>query len=394
MATKESIEQAKKALGINVNNKAILCLDGGGMRGILTIQLLKQIESIANIPCYELFDMVSGTSTGGIMAGLIASGKTAIQIETLYVQLVTKVFQKRGIFAGRFIDSPAYDKVNYRSNLEAIIGDITLAQVCKQNNIDMMITSKDVTGNEETFFTCFNNSPTVQSGTYKDSLLRYVMEATMSAPTYFRPFERFIDGGTTAYNNPSMAAVMEAVCYGGKGKYTADKLTVFSLGTGITVKSVTADTAANPQGLAAYFWLNYVMDESSQDASVTQIDFFRSGLMTGIDYRRFQISFDTQALRKIPNKDLSLTHEVQADSLHDLTDIELQGIAMDDVTKFDLVKLIGQSMTEYIMQSNKFQKDLIDPKSQRDELVTAFGDVKAILQNMTNPAWENSVPTK
>ncbi|HXB10499.1 MAG TPA: patatin-like phospholipase family protein, partial [Bacteroidia bacterium] len=69
--------QAFKALNIKENSKLILCLDGGGIRGILTVQLLKQIEQLAGIPCYQLFDMVAGTSTGGILAGLIASGKTA-----------------------------------------------------------------------------------------------------------------------------------------------------------------------------------------------------------------------------------------------------------------------------------------------------------------------------
>lgn len=46
-------------LNIASDRRVILCLDGGGMRGILTIQLLKKFEEIAGIPCYELFDMVA-----------------------------------------------------------------------------------------------------------------------------------------------------------------------------------------------------------------------------------------------------------------------------------------------------------------------------------------------
>ena len=52
----------------------VLCLDGGGIRGLILIQLLKQIEKAAGKPIKECFDWISGTSTGGILALAIASG--------------------------------------------------------------------------------------------------------------------------------------------------------------------------------------------------------------------------------------------------------------------------------------------------------------------------------
>ena len=72
---KMSTERLKafQNLNIKVGNRTILCLDGGGMRGILTIQLLKKLEEVSTLPCYKLFDMVAGTSTGGIIAGLITT---------------------------------------------------------------------------------------------------------------------------------------------------------------------------------------------------------------------------------------------------------------------------------------------------------------------------------
>ncbi len=70
-------KKAFENLKIPVESRAILCLDGGGIRGILTIQLLKKLEEVAGIPCYELFDMVAGTSTGGIIASLITTGHAA-----------------------------------------------------------------------------------------------------------------------------------------------------------------------------------------------------------------------------------------------------------------------------------------------------------------------------
>lgn len=89
------MESALKNLGIPLDNKVILSIDGGGMRGILTIQLLKKLEAIAGSPCYEWCDMVAGTSTGAIIASLMLKKKNAKQIEELYMELVSKVFTKR-----------------------------------------------------------------------------------------------------------------------------------------------------------------------------------------------------------------------------------------------------------------------------------------------------------
>ena len=384
----EKRNAALQKLNIPPDNKLMLCLDGGGIRGILTLQLLKKIEAIAGIPCYELFDMVAGTSTGGIIAGLMASSKTAAEIEDLYIKLVTKVFIKRNWRANRFLNPPLYDKKTYRGVLKTILGDKTLAAVCNTSNLDLMITSKDMTAGEETFFTSFKKDNT-QNGIYKDVLLRSVMEATMSAPTYFMPLERFLDGGTTTYNNPSLAAIMEAVTYDGKGKYSSDKLTVFSFGTGTTVKFVKPEETADPKGVDAYFWLTYVMDEASQDASDMQMDIIRSGLLPKLDFRRFQLSLDTTAIRQLPNRNISHIHEVEADWLWNLTNEDLKGIDLDDVTKFPLMKAIGEAMVEYICPAtagNWFKQDLVNAK-KRDALVTAFGDTARIQKQMSDAKW-------
>lgn len=384
-------KQAYENLKIPFDNRIILCLDGGGMRGILTLQLLKKIEEIAGIPCCQFCDEVAGTSTGAIIAGLLAFGKAAVEIEALYVQFVTKVFLKRNLLSDRFLNPPKYDKKNYRDALKEVVGNITMQQACEKTGLDIFITAKDVTDNEETFFTCFENNGQI-IGTYKDALLRTVMEATMSAPTYFHSLERFIDGGTTTYNNPSLAALLEAVRYSGKGKYETEKITLFSLGTGIIVHSVSPPDVFNPPGLDTYFWLNYVMDASSQDASAMQVDTLRSGLFCG-DYRRFQISLDTRAIQLLPDKNIADLHESNANWLRDVTDEELKKITMDDVTKFGLMKVIGEAMCDYIMQENKFTKDLNNTKTRRDELVTAYNNIARIYAEVTDPSWIDEMPS-
>lgn len=387
--------QAFKALNISPDHRVILCLDGGGMRGILTIQLLKKLEAIAGIPCYELFDMVAGTSTGGIIAGLITTGHNAIQIETMYEDLVTQVFDKR-LLGNRFVNPPAFSKEKYRSLLKDIIKDATLAQACAGRDIDLMITSRDMSAAEETFFSCFKQPDGTYYGTYKDVLLRSVMEATMSAPTYFYPLERFVDGGTTTYNNPSLAAYMEAVSFSRpqgsaiRPDYALDAITLFSFGTGISRDFIKPADVMNPHGIDIAFWLNWLMTANGQDASAMQVDVLRSPMISQvINFRRFQISLDPKTIQRLPNTDTLDKHKYGSEWLHDLTEEVLGNIDMADVTKFDLMKTIGEQMAAYIVaQGNNFTDDLAT--NGRDLLVTTFGDIVRIQKQLSAATWLDS----
>jgi hypothetical protein len=131
------------------------------------------------------------------------------------------------------------------------------------------------------------------------------------------------------------------------------------------------------------------MRESSQDASDMQNDLIRGGIIPTLDYRRFQLSLDVTAIRKLPNRSLSEVDPVAADWLYDMDDRELKGIALDDVGKFGLMKVIGEAMVEYIMQhpeKGQFKHDLVNERGN-DLLVTKFGDVARIRSQMSDPAW-------
>jgi hypothetical protein len=380
-------ERAFDRLAIPPGNRVVLSLDGGGIRGIMTLQLLKKIEEIAGVPCHNLFDMVAGTSTGGIIAGLIANGMTALEVETLYVRLVKQVFAQRNIFSHRYTNPPKYTKKNFRDILRNNLGDTTIADACAQTSTDILITGKDVAAGEETYFTCFQDNG-IYEGTYKRILLRAAIEATMSAPTYFTPLERFVDGGTTTYGNPVLAAIMEAVRFGPKDKYSIDKMTVFSLGTGCRAQFIPPNQIIEPNGLDAYFWLQWLMTEASDDASDMQNFLLRSGVFKALDFRRFQISLDHEAISKLPNVQLHDLDDIRADWLHDLTDEELANIPLDKVSHFPLMHAIGKAMVDFIAieQHPPFSADLIDEK-RRDKLVSRRGDVNRIKVQMSNPEW-------
>src|SRR5437867_11871387 len=74
----------------------ILALDGGGAKGFYTLGVLKEIEGMLKCPLYKRFDLVFGTSTGAIIASLIALGRETEEIHELYKEHVPKVMKVEG----------------------------------------------------------------------------------------------------------------------------------------------------------------------------------------------------------------------------------------------------------------------------------------------------------
>jgi hypothetical protein len=224
-------------------------------------------------------------------------------------------------------------------------------------------------------------------------MLRAAMEATMSAPTYFNPLERFVDGGTTTHNNPSLAAVTEAVQYGPRDAYSMDRLAIYSFGTGCHTQILTQDDMRNPKGPDVAFWLNWLMTETGNDSSDMQSYLFRADrIFKGLRYRRFQISLDEQAVGRLPDLPLDHVDGTAAASLHGITGEELASIEMDNVHDFPLMKAIGQGMAQYVCDeaarrgAGPFSFDLID-EDGKELLVTRTGNVPAIAAQFANPEW-------
>lgn len=343
------------------------------------------------MPAYSLFDIVAGTSTGAIIASLLATGHTAEQAEQRYDSMVEDVFSPL-LMGNRFFNPPRFTKKSFRRFAAEVFRDMSLKDAAALYKTDLLITAKDMAAGEETFFTAFQLEENKFSGTYADVLLCSALEASISAPTYFAPLERFVDGGNTTYNNPSSAAIIEALNYSGNPSYQYGKVTVISLSTGISPQFVNLAKIKNPKGPDIAFWLNWLMTEMGQDASDMQTDLLRSPQFRNlIDYRRFQISFDTTALKKLPDcvfPEPLLGHQ----SLHEVTDKMLYDMDMADIKYYSLVKAIGKQMGQYIEVENSFAADMVLKNKVRDELVTARGDVATILSQMSSHQWLQNQP--
>ena len=217
--------------------KRILSIDGGGIRGLIPALILLEIEKRTDKPIHELFDLIVGTSTGGILAiGLTMSGGplSAKQLVSLYRDKGRKIFDRSlwkfvSSFGG--ISEERYSEDPLEKILQKLMGNTEL----KDTLCDIIITSYDIERREPYLF---KSSKAENAG--RNHLLRDVARATSAAPTYFEPLllddkrwpqekkrRVLIDGGVFA-NNPTMIALSEALASGAK----REEILLCSLGTG------------------------------------------------------------------------------------------------------------------------------------------------------------------
>lgn len=233
--------------------KRILSLDGGGVRGILSLAYLERLEGLlraryGNDPDFRLchyFDLIGGTSTGAIIAAGLGLGFTVEKLQKIYEELAASVFRRNwhrfGIFDSKFPAAPL------KAALEAQFGNICLGGPEIRTGL-MIMTKRLDTGSpwvihnhpDSRYF-----DPKPPSTAYPNKLysLRQVVRASTAAPHYFEP-ERiqvadgvagaFIDGGVSPHNNPALQLFMLATMkgYGWNWQTGADQLLLVSVGTG------------------------------------------------------------------------------------------------------------------------------------------------------------------
>ena len=110
--------------------KRVLALDGGGVRGAITVAFLERIEALLSqhygrpVRLGDHFHLVGGTSTGSIIAGALALGFSAAQVKDIYTRLAPLAFvrKKRSIP----VFQPKFDVRGLRGEIEKIVGDLEL----------------------------------------------------------------------------------------------------------------------------------------------------------------------------------------------------------------------------------------------------------------------------
>lgn len=210
--------------------KRILSIDGGGIRGIIPLCMLVELEKQTGKLTRDVFNLVAGTSTGAIIVAAVAIGMTAEKTLELYKTLGNRIFKTDWLAFITTLGGMKYHSKDCAAVYREFIGDGTLNEL----PIDILLTMMRVSDRKP--FYAVKDNPANAGTTGKLKLVDCVT-ASAAAPTFFDPYDvpgigRCVDGGTGIAGNPVYQACVEAFYYTG-GAYTPNDSVVVSLGTGV-----------------------------------------------------------------------------------------------------------------------------------------------------------------
>lgn len=205
--------------------KRVLSIDGGGIRGIIPTVVLRAFETYTGSKCIDMFDLLVGTSTGGLITLGIAHPNQfgAEQLLELFKNNGSAIFgSPRGHLRQNLLGRPKHSGEGLSQVLKSYFGDAKLSDAKK----DVMVTTYDIAERRPRILKSWNAAKDAR----RDMAMWEAGLATTAAPTYFPPFstdERaLVDGGVVA-NNPSALALAEA-----RRRWPDEEVVLVSLGTG------------------------------------------------------------------------------------------------------------------------------------------------------------------
>jgi hypothetical protein len=236
--------------------KRILALDGGGVRGILSLGILQRVESILaeqtgrrdEFRLCDYFDLIAGTSTGSIIGTLLALGRRVGEVKAFYENLAPRIFAKSQALGVRV---PKFNAAPFEALLKETLADRTLG--ASELRTGLLICSKrmdtgspwPICNDPRSKYYLPDNPKTLPN---RDYLLRTLIRASTAAPYYFDPVEvtianhpdfpkevgMFVDGGVGGDNNPSLQAFKTVTLSGYNINWPVgkDNILLISIGTG------------------------------------------------------------------------------------------------------------------------------------------------------------------
>lgn len=283
----------------------ILSLDGGGLKGIFTASFLNAIEKNTNTNICNHFDLITGTSTGGIIAIALGLGFSSKQILDFYISEGTNIFPaqetlNRIIYGIKHIFIRKYSETDLEEALKLFFGNHLIGESKKRLIIPAF---NSACGDVYIYKTAHHKDLKVD---YKEPAWK-VARATSAAPTFFSSFVndggiRLIDGGIWA-NNPCMVAISEALGY---LKCKQENIALLSIGT--TQNLISSSRIHVNGGLLPW--------------STKSIEFLMHGQVISAEKQAYHILGDKNFLRINPTVSNHYTIDKLSEDLVGLGEIE------------------------------------------------------------------------
>lgn len=230
--------------------RRVLSIDGGGIKGVFADWFLAEIEESLGEPLVDYFDLIAGTSTGGIISLGLGMGLTAKEILSFYENHGPDIFKASPLKVLRWLWAAKYKKSPLESALVEVFGERLLGE----SKTRLMIPSLDLETGAVHVFKTAHHDRFVRD--YKERVVDVAL-STAAAPTYFPTHTLeagvpLIDGGMWA-NNPMGPAAVEAI---GLLEWSKGEVRLLSIGC---TESPLDTYDRSTRGLGLNYWARRLM---------------------------------------------------------------------------------------------------------------------------------------
>ncbi|AEE50906.1 patatin-like phospholipase family protein [Haliscomenobacter hydrossis] len=304
----------------------VLSIDGGGTRGVFPATLLNCIEKETGKKIHELFDVIVGAATGGIIATALAAGMDTKSIGDIYLHqakyilprsFFRSVWNIRGLFAAK------YSNQNLKKLLEEKFGNKTLADV--DGPVFLFPTLKLnpalSTGQIKGFKVEIFNTKNPEHG---KELLVDVALRTAAAATNLPIYQGYVEGGNYA-NDPALAGFFyclgipkEQGGEGGLGAALSD-IKILSIGCGSDGKSFIPTDKIGRGNWGVFRWLGYLVSLVIE-AKMVATQYYLRQIFTSDQYLRINVDYNApEAPAALRGQKLAIDvrDQPQLDAIHE-----------------------------------------------------------------------------
>lgn len=338
------------------SRKKLLALDGGGIRGVITLEVLQGIEQAVreklghpDAVLSDYFDYIGGTSTGAIIATCLALGMTVDEVRRFYVTSGPDMFSRAGVLR-RFYYK--FDQDRLAAQLQQVFGAATTLGSDRLRTLLMMVMRNATT--DSPWPLCNNPGARYNDRARENCNLNLplwqLVRASTAAPTYFPPelvqvgkaSFLFEDGGVTMYNNPSFQLFLMATVtpYHLGWPTGEDKMLLVSLGTG-TSPQANANLKPGDMNL---LYNSGSIPSALMFAALNEQDFLCRVFGTSLAGCELDREVGDMRAQGIPNVSKLFTYMRYNAELSEkgLSDLGLKGIRPEDVQSLDSIDHIAE----------------------------------------------------